>query len=62
LRKFISWYLEAVDQEKNPDPTGKMGIWISGFFGSGKSHFLKVPVVPAPKPHAHEQWPESAGN
>ena len=42
FRKFISWYLEAVDQGKNPDPTGKMGIWISGFFGSGKSHFLKV--------------------
>jgi hypothetical protein len=42
FRKFISWYLEAVDQGKKPDPTGKMGIWISGFFGSGKSHFLKV--------------------
>ena len=42
FRKFISWYLEAVDQGKNPDPAGKMGIWISGFFGSGKSHFLKV--------------------
>src|ERR1035437_9477113 len=42
VRKFISWYLEAVDQGKNPDPTGKIGIWISGFFGSGKSHFLKV--------------------
>src|SRR5258707_7028796 len=42
LRKFTSWYLEAVDQGKNPDPGGKMGIWISGFFGSGKSHFLKV--------------------
>src|ERR1700676_2786927 len=42
VRKFISWYLEAVDQGKNPDPTGKMAIWISGFFGSGKSHFLKV--------------------
>lgn len=42
FRKFISWYLEAVDQQKNPDSTGKMGIWISGFFGSGKSHFLKV--------------------
>ena len=42
FRKFISWYLEAVDQEKKPDSTGKMGIWISGFFGSGKSHFLKV--------------------
>ena len=42
FRKFISWYLEAVEQEKNPDSTGKMGIWISGYFGSGKSHFLKV--------------------
>jgi hypothetical protein len=42
LRKFISWYLEAVDQGKNPNPAGKMGVWISGFFGSGKSHFLKV--------------------
>jgi hypothetical protein len=42
FRKFISWYLDAVDQGKNPDPSGKMGIWISGFFGSGKSHFLKV--------------------
>src|ERR1700731_3371651 len=42
VRKFISWYLEAVDQGKNPDPAGKMGIWISGFFGSGKSHLLKV--------------------
>src|SRR3954454_17292205 len=42
FRKFISWYLEAVEEGKNPDPSGKMGIWISGFFGSGKSHFLKV--------------------
>ncbi|HQZ65364.1 MAG TPA: hypothetical protein PLY87_09825 [Planctomycetaceae bacterium] len=40
FRKFINWYLEAVDQGKNPDANGKMGIWISGFFGSGKSHFL----------------------
>ncbi len=42
FRRFISWYLDAVDQGKNPDPAGKMGVWISGFFGSGKSHFLKV--------------------
>src|SRR6185369_2485344 len=42
FRKFISSYLEAVGEGKNPDPGGKMGIWISGFFGSGKSHFLKV--------------------
>jgi len=42
LRKFFGWYLESIDEGKRPNPAGKMGVWLSGFFGSGKSHFLKV--------------------
>jgi hypothetical protein len=42
LRQFISWYLEAADEGAKGNPTGKMGIWIGGYFGSGKSHLLKV--------------------
>ena len=34
---FIDNYVKAIDY-----PTGKIGVWISGFFGSGKSHFLKM--------------------
>ena len=42
LRRFFSSYLESIDRPNDPDIGGKIGVWVSGFFGSGKSHFIKV--------------------
>lgn len=42
LRKFFEAYLNAIDNSRDPDVASKVGVWVSGFFGSGKSHFIKI--------------------
>ncbi len=42
LRRFFAAYTDAIDHQNDPSISGKVGVWMSGFFGSGKSHFLKV--------------------
>jgi energy-coupling factor transporter ATP-binding protein EcfA2 len=37
FREFFSRYVSSIDKI-TPD----MGVWITGYFGSGKSHFLKI--------------------
>ena len=55
LRKFLSAYIDVIDNPRDPAITGKMGVWISGFFGSGKSHFLKVlSYLLSNRPHSYE--------
>lgn len=41
LKKDFTTFFDAYDKSIG-QPTEEVGVWISGFFGTGKSHFLKM--------------------
>ncbi|MDB9446892.1 BREX system P-loop protein BrxC [Anabaena sp. CS-542/02] len=51
FRTFFDRFTDALG-----NPTDKMGVWISGFFGSGKSHFLKILSYLLENRHLGSSW------
>lgn len=42
FESFFETYMPSVHDPKSKAQSGKLGVWVSGFFGSGKSHFIKI--------------------
>jgi hypothetical protein len=42
LRRFFDAYVASFDRPHDSALAARIGVWVSGFFGSGKSHFIKI--------------------
>lgn len=42
IRDFFATYVAGIDHRNDADISGRVGVWVSGFFGLGKSHFIKI--------------------
>ena len=46
--EIINGLYRILDAIKNNKPYDHVGIWIDGYYGSGKSHFLKIHIKYSP--------------